>query len=69
MSVSGIFDLYHMAYIQIGILGETSEDLLARTQRGMALWELLMRTTEGAIVVEPGKSDWVGIDFEQKKTS
>ena len=30
------------------------------------MWESLLRTTGGAIVVEPGKSDWVKINFEEK---
>ena len=32
----------------------------------MDLWESLLRTTGGAIVVKPGKSDWVKINFEEK---
>ena len=32
----------------------------------MDLWESLLRTTGGAIVVEPGKIDWVKINFVEK---
>jgi len=45
-----------MDYIQTGIPGETSENLLAHTQRGMDIWESLLRTTGGTIVVEPAKA-------------
>ena len=55
-----------MDYIQTGLPGETPLALLERTQRGMDLRESLLRTTGGAIVVEPGKSDWVRIEFEQQ---
>jgi len=33
---------------------------------GHGLMGISLRTTGGAIVVEPGKSDWVRIEFEQK---
>ena len=33
----------------------------------MNLWISLLRTTGGAIVVEPGKTDWVNIAFKDKK--
>jgi len=38
---------------------ETWEDLIERAQRGLDLWESLLRTTGGAL--EPTKSDWVKI--------
>jgi len=56
----------NMDYIQTGKPGESCTELLQRTQRGMDLWESLLRTTGGAIVVEPGKSDWVKINFEEE---
>jgi len=55
-----------MDYIQTGKSGESCTELLERTQRGMDLWESLLRTAGGAIVVEPGKSDWVKINFVKK---
>ena len=38
---------------------ETWEELIERAQRGLDLWESLLRTTGGAL--EPSKSDWVKI--------
>ena len=55
-----------MDYIETGKPGESCDELLHRTQQGMDLWESLLRTTGGAIVVEPGKTDWVKINFEEK---
>ena len=55
-----------MDYIQTGKPGESYAELLQRTQRGMDLWESLLRTTGGAIGLEPGKTDWVKINFEEK---
>ena len=55
-----------MDYIQTGKPGESCDELIHRTQQGMDLWESLLRTTGGAIVVEPGKTDWVKINFEEK---
>ena len=65
MSAFGFVD--DMDYIQTAEEGETEQDLLHKTQKGMNLWESLLRTTGGAIVVEPGKTDWVNIAFEDKK--
>ena len=39
--------------------GETWDELIERTQKGLELWESLLRTTGGAL--EPTKSDWVKI--------
>jgi len=57
-----------MDFIQTGILGKSGTELLERTQRGMDLWESLLRTAGGGIVVvvEPSKSDWVKINFVEK---
>jgi len=44
-----------MDYIQTGRPGESCAELLQCTHRSMDLWESLLRTTGGAIVVELGK--------------
>ena len=40
------------------------EEVMQRAQKGIELWECLLRTTGGAI--EPSKTDWVGIQYEWK---
>ena len=65
MSAFGFVD--GMDYIQTADKGELEQELLHKTQNGMNLWESLLRTTGGAIVVEPGKTDWVNNAFEDKE--
>ena len=45
--------------ITLGKPGESWQELIQRAQKGLDMWECLIRTTGGAI--EPGKSFWVGI--------
>ena len=45
--------------ITLGRPNETWNELITRAQKGLDMWECLIRTTGGAI--EPGKSFWVGI--------
>jgi len=48
--------------------GETDwEQVLNNAQRGVSLWESLLRTTGGAI--EPSKTDWVKVKYCWKKVS
>ena len=42
------------------------EEVMQRAQKGIELWESLLRTTGGAI--EPSKTDWVGIQYEWKNS-
>ena len=56
-----------MDYIQTAEEGEPEQKLLHKTQNGMNLWESLLQTTGGAVVVQPGKTNWVNIAFEDKK--
>ena len=50
--------------IKTAIKGEALEQLFQRAQKGLDLWESLLRTTGGAL--EPTKSDWVTIKHEWK---
>ena len=56
-------------YLQTADKGETEVELLQKKQKGDDLWESLLRTTGGAIVVEPTKTDWVNIAFKNVKGS
>jgi len=50
--------------IETSFPNESWESLFERTQKGLELWECLLRTTGGAI--EPSKSHWVRISHKWK---
>ena len=45
--------------------GKTVEEAMQKAQEGIVLWDELLRATGGAI--EPGKSDWVLVNYEWKQ--
>ena len=53
-----------MDYIQTALWNENEQDVLRKTQKGMVLWESLLRTTGGAIETSDTKTDWVRIAFD-----
>ena len=55
-----------MDYIQTADANEDVEATLTKAQKGMDLWESLLRTSGGAIETSLTKTDWVKIDFKWK---
>ena len=56
-----------MDYIQTALWHENEQDVFEKTQKGMVLWESLLRTTGGAIETSETKTDWVRIFFDWDK--
>ena len=64
MAAFGFVD--DMDYVQTAGENDDMEDTLIKAQKGMDLWESLLRTSGGAIETSLTKTDWVKIDFKWK---
>jgi hypothetical protein len=64
MAAFGFVD--DMDYVQTADANEDVEATLTKAQKGMDLWESLLRTSGGAIETSLTKTDWVKIDFKWK---
>ena len=62
MAAFGFVD--DMDYVQTADDNEDMEETLNKAQKGMDLWESLLRTSGGAIETSLTKTDWVKIDFQ-----
>ena len=64
MSLSAFGFVDDMDYVQTAREGEDEDEVLIKTQKGMTLWEELLRVTGGAIETSDTKTDWVNIRFK-----
>ena len=64
MSLSAFGFVDDMDYVQTARDDDDEKEVYNKTQKGMKLWEELLRVTGGAIETSLTKTDWVNIRFE-----
>ena len=65
LTLGGISFVDDTDTVEMQLRDEAWNTLFTRTQRGLDLWESLLRATGGAL--EPSKSDWVQIRYKWKQ--